>query len=50
MLKEYYYICTKLTSNEIFSLAVNSQCVYREFVVGWENLFKAVVMNEVYSN
>ena len=28
----------------------NSRCVYRKYVIGWENLLKAVVMNEVYSN
>jgi hypothetical protein len=28
----------------------NSRCVYRKFVIGWGNLLKAVVMNEVYSN
>ena len=45
-------ICTNLTSNEIFSLAIysrhfNSRCEYGKSVVGWENLVKAVVMNEV---
>jgi len=33
-----------------YSRHFNSQCVYRKSVVGWENLLKAVVMNEVYSN
>ena len=28
----------------------NSRCVYRKYVIGWENLLKVVVMNEVYSN
>jgi hypothetical protein len=28
----------------------NSRCVYIKYVIGWENLLKAVVMNEVYSN
>jgi hypothetical protein len=25
----------------------NSRCVYIKYVIGWENLLKAVVMNEV---
>jgi citrate lyase synthetase len=30
------------------SYEVNIKCVYRKFVEGWENLLKAVVMNEFY--
>jgi hypothetical protein len=30
------------------SLHFNSRCAYRKSVEGWENLLKAVVMNEFY--
>ena len=33
-----------------YSRHFSSRCVNRKSVVGWENLLKAVVMNEVYSN
>ena len=46
-------ICTNLTSDEIFSLAVVgilTADVYTEYLLyDGENLLKAVVMNEVYN-
>ena len=45
-----YELVLKLDLFIGYSRHFNSRCVYRKYVVGWENLLKAVVMNEVYSN
>ena len=49
-------MCTKIDLYELdlkwdlfigYSRHFNSRCVYRKSVVGWENLLKTVVMNDV---
>jgi hypothetical protein len=48
------WACRKMLTiaNEKISFEVKfvQRCVYIKYVIGWENLLKAVVMNEVYSN